>query len=71
MGSHLKKFWATHVTWIGALIGFLDPSVQNWLASPSHIKYAVLVGGAWAILLHNLTAPKNADTVAEAKGTTA
>jgi hypothetical protein len=67
VGAHLKKFWATHVTWIAALIGFLDPSVKAWLDVPGHVKYAFLVGGAWAILLHNMTAPKNAEIVAEAK----
>lgn len=70
MLTHVKKFWATHVTWITALFVFLDPSVKDWLGQPSHVKYAAGAAALWAIFLHNITAPKNAEIVAEAKGTT-
>jgi hypothetical protein len=65
MLDHLKKFWATHASWIVVLITFLDPSVK--MAISHHPEIATVAGAGWAILLHNLTAPKNAEIVKDAK----
>jgi len=67
MVAHLKKFWATHTSWIAAVVVFLNPSIKAWLDTPGHAKFAVAGALAWSIVLHNLTAPKNAEIVAAAK----
>lgn len=63
--DHLKKWWPTHVTWLGAAANFFDPSIKAEISR--HPAIAVGALAAWAIVLHNLTAPKNADVVADSK----
>lgn len=57
MLQHLKAWWATHVTLIAAVVGFFDPSIQQWMAQ--HQQAALLIGGAWSLLLHHLQPPRN------------
>ena len=55
MISHLKSWWATHLTWIGLLVSFLTPSVNAFVSA--HPSVAVTIGAAWGILLHMLPSP--------------
>jgi hypothetical protein len=53
--DHLKKWWATHVTWVSLAVAFLDPSVQAWISK--HPAETASVGAIWAVMLHLLPSP--------------
>lgn len=55
MLQHLKKWWASYATVIGAVADFLDPSVQHWIGG--HPAYAVIGATVWSLLLHQMQSP--------------
>ena len=55
MVSHLEQWWATHLTWIAAVVAFLTPSVTHWVAT--HPASAVTVGALWGIIQGLLPSP--------------
>jgi hypothetical protein len=61
----LKKYWPSILHGAGSLVIFLSPAVRDALLA--HPNYSAPALAAWGFLLHWLTSPKNADTVAAAK----
>lgn len=57
--AFLKKWWPSILTILTTIATMLTPWVKE--QAILHPDYAVLISGAWAVLLHNLTAPKNAN----------
>jgi hypothetical protein len=53
----LNKYWPTIVSAAAGLVAFLTPSVNAWLANPSHTAYAAVGACAWAIVCHRLQSP--------------
>lgn len=61
----LKKWWPSIAHLALVLTGFLQPSVDTYIAT--HKAQAATVLLVWGFLLHWLTSPKNADLVADNK----
>lgn len=48
--NHFKQWWATHITWVAAVVVFITPSVNAWVAA--HPSSSAAVMAVWGIVLH-------------------
>ena len=54
--NFLKAHWVWLTSALAALIGFLTPSVNAWVAG--HPQYAVAVTGVWTVLAALAKSPR-------------